>query len=69
MGHAAPPASPLRKAAGPIGWAIAIVTGVGFIGLLYSSAGHSEGGHGADHGGDHAEAPADGAKPAEAAAH
>lgn len=64
MGHDAPPAPPLRKAAGPIGWALGIVTGVAFIAMLYGSAGHDEGGHGEGHGGDHApaaEAKADGA--------
>ncbi len=67
MDHAAAPVSPYRKAAGPIGWALAIVTGVAFIGLLYNGASHGEGGHAdaahadAAHG---AEAPAGEAKPA-----
>ena len=57
--------NPMNKIAGPAGWLIGIITGVGFIGLLYSNAGHHDGDHGADHGADHAEdhgeAKADGA--------
>jgi len=48
--------NPFNKMAGPVGWLIGIVTGVGFIGLLYNSATHHEGGdHGADHGAAHAD--------------
>jgi len=64
MGASANPANdnPFNKFAGPAGWAIGIITGVVFIGLLYNTATHG-GDHG-DHGGDHAAEHAD-AKPAE----
>jgi hypothetical protein len=65
MGASADPNAnnPFNKFAGPAGWLIAIITGVGFIGMLYSGASHGEGGHGdahgaapaADHGADHAD--------------
>ena len=53
--------NPMNKIAGPAGWLIGIITGVAFIGLLYSNAGHHDGDHGADHAEDHGEAKADGA--------
>jgi hypothetical protein len=37
-GHAEAPVPPLRKAAGPIGWALGVITGVVFLGALYQSA-------------------------------
>jgi len=47
--------NPFNKMAGPLGWLIGIVTGVGFIGLLYQSAtGHHDDGHGDGHGDAHA---------------
>lgn len=59
MGGTADPNAnnPFNKMAGPAGWLVAIVTGVAFIGMLYNSAGHHEGGdHGGDHAADHADA-------------
>ena len=72
MGASANPAdkNPFNKIAGPAGWALGIVTGVVFIGLLYNTATHGHddshgGGHGDAHADEHADAkPAD-AKPAE----
>lgn len=61
MGASADPAAnnSINKLAGPVGWAVAIITGVVFIGLLYNGASHGEGGdHGADHGAEHDAAPA-----------
>ncbi len=71
MGASADPANSnvYNKAAGPFGWAIAVVTGVVFLGLLYQTAMHGDD-HGGDHGGDHAAdhaAEPDAAKPADAA--
>ena len=52
--------NPFNKMAGPLGWLIGIVTGVGFIGLLYKDAtGHHDDGHGDAHAADHAEDHAD----------
>jgi hypothetical protein len=59
--------NPFNKMAGPLGWLIAIVTGVGFIGLLYQGAtGHHDEGHGEAHAADHAEDHAEGADAAAA---
>ena len=65
MGASANPAEKniFNKIAGPAGWALGIVTGVVFIGLLYNEASH---GHEDGHGDEHAEeAPAEDAKPAD----
>ncbi len=52
--------NPFNKMAGPLGWIIGIVTGVGFIGLLYNDATSDHGdGHGDDHAADHADDHAD----------
>jgi hypothetical protein len=54
-----------NKAAGPAGWALAIVTAVVFLGLLYNTASH---GHDGDHAAEHTEAaPAADAQPADGA--
>ena len=54
----------MNKIAGPVGWLIGIITGVGFIAAV-RNAGHHDGDHGSDHGEahaeDHGEAKADGA--------
>ena len=73
MGASANPAekNTFNKIAGPAGWALGIVTGVVFLGLLYNEAGHGhEDGHGDAHAAEHAEeAPAEEAQPADGGDH